>query len=39
MDIDLCTEELHITSGTLDVPAWTTLEDFFLSVYCDLDLP
>ena len=39
MDIDLCTKKFQITGTTLDVPAWTTLEDFFLSVYCDLDLP
>lgn len=26
MDIDLCTEELHITCATLDMPSWTTLE-------------
>jgi hypothetical protein len=30
MDIDLCTEELHITSGTLDVPSWTSFQGFEL---------
>jgi hypothetical protein len=39
MDIDLWPEEFHITSGTLDMPTWSSLEYFFLSVYCDLYLP
>ena len=39
MDIDLCTKKFQITGTTLDVPAWTTLEDSLFSVCCDLYLP
>lgn len=39
MDINLRAKELHITSRTLDVPSWTTIEDFFLSLNRYLDFP
>ena len=39
VDIDLITEKVSITCATLNMPSWTSFDNFFLTVECDRYCP